>query len=188
MRITAPRGEQRHLLVTQEPLRDASGAIAGLTGAATDITDQKRAQEELARAVVFREQVMGILGHDLRNPLGAVRALASLLLRREDVPPGADASLAGDRRAARRMLEMIGTLLDFSEGRFKGALPIAPVPADLHQVCRGVIDELRAAHPRRTIDVALEGDGRGTLGSGAARQVVSNLVGNALEHGDPARR
>lgn len=94
VRITAPDGEQRHLLVTQEPLRDASGAIVGLTGAATDITDQKRAQEELARALVFREQVMGILGHDLRNPLGAVRALASLLLRRDDVPASAHASLA----------------------------------------------------------------------------------------------
>jgi signal transduction histidine kinase len=46
------------------------------------VTDQKRAQEELAQSLAFRERVMGILGHDLRNPLGAVRALASLLLRR----------------------------------------------------------------------------------------------------------
>jgi PAS domain S-box-containing protein len=183
VRITAPGGEQRHLLVTQEPLRDASGAIVGLTGAATDITDQKRAQEELARALVFREQVMGILGHDLRNPLGAVRALASLLLRRDDVPPSAHASLGEIDRAVRRMLEMIGTLLDFTDGRFKGALPIAPVPADLHEVCRNVIDELRAADPRRSIHVALEGDGRGTWDPARLAQVVSNLVANALEHG-----
>ncbi|ABS25242.1 ATP-binding protein [Anaeromyxobacter sp. Fw109-5] len=183
VRITAPGGEQRHLLVTEEPLRDASGAIVGLTGAATDITDQKRAQEELARALVFREQVMGILGHDLRNPLGAVRALASLLLRRGDVPASAHASLGEIDRAARRMLEMIGTLLDFTDGRFKGALPIAPVPADLHEVCQDVIDELRAADPRRTIQVALEGDGRGTWDPARLAQVVSNLVANALEHG-----
>jgi PAS domain S-box-containing protein len=184
VRISAPGGEARHLLVTQEPLRDAAGEIVGLTGAATDITEQKRVQEELARALVFREQVMGILGHDLRNPLSAVRALASLLLRREDVPASARESLAEIDRASRRMLELIGTLLDFTDGRFKGSLPIAPVPADLHEVCRSVVDELRAADPRREIELALEGDGRGTWDPARLAQVVSNLVGNALEHGE----
>jgi PAS domain S-box-containing protein len=184
VRISAPGGETRHLLVTQEPLRDAAGAIVGVTGAATDITDQKQAQEELASALVFRDQVMGILGHDLRNPLGAVRALASLLLRREDIPDGARESLAEIDDAGRRMLELIGTLLDFTQGRFHGRLPISAVASDLHRVCRGVIGELRAAHPRRTIDVALEGDGRGTWDPVRLGQVVSNLVGNALEHGD----
>src|SRR6266511_4049039 len=62
VQISAPGGETRHLLVSQEPLRDAAGAIVGLTGAATDITEQKRAQEQLARALVFREQVMAVLG------------------------------------------------------------------------------------------------------------------------------
>jgi PAS domain S-box-containing protein len=183
VQISAPSGEARHLLLTQEPLRDPAGAIVGLTGAATDITDQKRAQEELARALVFREQMMGILGHDLRNPLGAVRALASLLLRREDLPEDARESLAEIDRAGRRMLEMIGTLLDFTDSRFKGSLPIAPVRANLHEVCRGVVDELLAAEPGRTIEVALTGDGHGTWDPARLAQVVSNLVANALEHG-----
>ena len=154
-------GEPRHLLLTQEPLRDASGAIIGLTGAATDITDQKRAQEELAQALVFRERMMGILGHDLRNPIGAVRALASLLQRREDVPENARRSLAEIGRATQRMLELIGTLLDFTQSRFKESLPVAPVATDLHEVCRTVVDELLAADPGRTIELDLEGDGRG---------------------------
>ncbi len=176
-------GETRHLLLSQEPLRDTSGAIIGLTGAATDITDQKRAQEQLAQALVFREQMMGILGHDLRNPLSAVRALATLLLRREDLPKKARESVAEIDRAGQRMLEMIGTLLDFTNSRFKGALPIAPVPTDLHAVCRGVVEELRAAEPGRTIELDLEEDGRGTWDPARIAQVVSNLVANALEHG-----
>jgi PAS domain S-box-containing protein len=183
IRISRPGGETRHLLVSQEPLRDGSGAIVGLTGAATDITDQKRAQEELAQALVFREQMMGMLGHDLRNPLAAVRALASLLLRREDLPESARESLAEIGRAGQRMLEMIGTLLDFTNGRFKGGVPIAPVPTDLHAVCRDVVDELRAAEPDRTIELDLEGDGRGRWDPARVAQVVSNLVANALEHG-----
>lgn len=177
------KGESRHLLVSQEPLRDGSGAIVGLTGAATDITDQKRAQEQLAQALAFRERMIGILGHDLRNPLSAVRALSTLLQRREDLPADAREGLGEIARAGQRMLELIETLLDFTNSRFKGSLPIAPVPADLHAVCRGVVAEMRAAAPRRTIDLDLEGDGRGTWDPARIAQVVSNLVANALEHG-----
>jgi PAS domain S-box-containing protein len=183
IQISPPGGEAHHLLVSQEPLRDTSGAIVGLTGAATDITDQKRAQEQLAQALAFRDQVMGILGHDLRNPLSAVRALATLLLRRGDLPVSARDCIAEIDHAGQRMLEMIGTLLDFTRSRFMGEFPIAPVPADLHEVCRGVIGEVLAAEPGRAVELALEGDGRGTWDPARMAQVVSNLVSNALQHG-----
>jgi PAS domain S-box-containing protein len=183
VRITLPHGDTRHMLVSQEPLRDAVGAIVGVTGAATDITDQKRVQEELSQAVVFREQMMGVLGHDLRNPLAGVRALASMLSRRHDLPERARQSVSEIERAGGRMLEMIATLLDFTEGRFTGRLPIAPVPIDIHDVCRGVVDELLAADPDRTVELDLEGDGHGTWDPARMAQVVSNLVSNALKHG-----
>jgi PAS domain S-box-containing protein len=181
--LTTPGGETRHLLVTQEPRRDPAGAIVGLIGAATDITEQKRAHEQLARALVFREQMMGVLGHDLRNPLSAVRALASILERRQDLPQDVRKCLMEIDRAGQRMLEMIGTLLDFTNSRFKGGMPIAPVAMDLDEVCRGVVDELLAADPDRTIQLELAGDGRGTWDPARMAQVVSNLVANALEHG-----
>ena len=183
VRISERGGDVHHLLVSQEPLRDASGRIIGLTGAATDITGQKRAQEQLAQALAFREQMMGILGHDLRNPLGAVCALSSLLLRREDLPESAREPIGEIGRAGHRMLEMIGTLLDFTASRFTGALPIAPVTTDLHEVCRNVVGELRAAAPDRAIELALDGDGRGVWDPARMAQVVSNLVSNALQHG-----
>lgn len=181
--LSAPGGETRHLLVTQEPLRDPTGALVGLIGAATDITEQKRAQEQLARALVFREQMMGILGHDLRNPLSAVRALASILERRKDLPQDVRKCLTEIDRAGQRMLEMIGTLLDFTNSRFKGGMPIVPVAMDLGEVCRRVVDELLAAEPERTIELDLARDGRGTWDPARMAQVVSNLVANALEHG-----
>jgi signal transduction histidine kinase len=81
------------------------------------------------------------------------------------------------------MLEMIGTLLDFTESRFRGSLPVAPVRTDIHQTCRSVVEELLAAEPGRTIELDLEGDGRGTWDPARMAQVVSNLVGNALKHG-----
>jgi PAS domain S-box-containing protein len=183
IRITPLRGDTLHLLVSSEPLRDSAGAIVGITGAATDITDQKRAQEELSQALAFREQVMGILGHDLRNPLAAVRVLASLLSRREDLPENVRDSLSEIERAGKRMLEMIGTLLDFTESRFTRRLPIVPVPMDIHGMCRSVVEELLAAEPDRTVELDLEGDGRGVWDPARMAQVVSNLVANALKHG-----
>lgn len=181
--VRRPGGEPRHLLVTEEPARDATGAIVGLTGAATDITEQKRAQDQLAQALVFRDQVMGILGHDLRNPLGAIRALAALLRRRDDLPESARDCAAEIDRAGERMLEMIGTLLDFATSRFTERLPVAPVPADLGEVCRGVVGELRAASPGRRIDLDVRGDAAGQWDPSRIAQVVSNLVANALQHG-----
>ena len=188
IQLSRPGGEPRHLLLSQEPLRDGSGAIVGLTGAATDITDQKRGQAQLAQALAFRERMMGILGHDLRNPLSAVHALATLLLRRGDLPETARKSLAEIDRAGERMLEMIGTLLDLTEARFTESVPIAPVETDLHAVCRAVVGELLAAEPRRSIELDLRGDGRGTFDPARMAQVVSNLVANALEHGAGDRR
>ncbi|HEX9289468.1 MAG TPA: HAMP domain-containing sensor histidine kinase [Anaeromyxobacteraceae bacterium] len=150
---------------------------------AGQIVEQKRTQHELAQALAFREQVMGILGHDLRNPLGAVRVLASLLLRRNELPEDVRESLAAIDRAGKRMLELIETLLDFSESRFKGRLPIAPVPTDMHELCRGVVEELLAAEPHVAIEIDGQGDARGSWDPARLAQVVSNLVGNAVKHG-----
>ena len=183
IRITPPQGDPRYLLVSQEPLRAASGEIVGVTGAATDITEQKQVQEQLAQALAFREQMMGILGHDLTNPLGAVRTLAALLLRRADLADGARDCVAEVDRAAQRMQEMIGTLLDFTRSRFTGELPVAPERTDLHEVCRRAIGELRAAEPSRRILLELGGRAEGVWDPARMAQVVSNLVSNALQHG-----
>ena len=112
-----------------------------------------------------------------------MRALASILERREDLPQDVRECLTEIDRAGQRMLEMIGTLLDFTHSRFKGGMPIAPVPMDLEEVCRRVVDELLAAEPNPE-DRARPGRRRTRhLGSGGMAQVVSNLVANALEHG-----
>jgi signal transduction histidine kinase len=104
-------------------------------------------------------------------------------LTREDLPERVRENVAEIDRAGQRMLEMIGTLLDFTESRFTGSLPIAPVPTDIHEICRGVVEELMAAEPERAIELELDGDGRGEWDPARMAQVVSNLIANALKHG-----
>src|SRR5262249_11297958 len=82
---SAVGGEIRHYLFDMEPLRDGAGSIIGTAGAGTDVTEIKRVQAELARALAFRDRVMGVLSHDLRNPVGAIDALATLTLRKDDL-------------------------------------------------------------------------------------------------------
>jgi len=60
------------------------------------------------------------------------------------------------------------------------------VATDLVELCRRVVGELTSAHPERTIDVTAHGNASGTWDPGRISQVVSNLVGNALTHGDSA--
>jgi signal transduction histidine kinase len=175
-------GERRHFLLSLEPLRGVGGTV-GITGAAIDITDAKRVQDELARELAFREQMMGVLGHDLRNPLSAVLALSGLMQRQDEQPHRTREGLQRIEQSARRMNEMIGTLLDFTQLRFRGALPISRESVDLAALARTVVDELRAAHAHRKIEIEAADALRGHWDPGRTAQIVSNLVANALEHG-----
>jgi PAS domain S-box-containing protein len=149
-------------------------------GAVMDVT----AAKEMAQALAFRDQVMGIVGHDLRNPLSAVLGIAELAECDGSLSEVAHRHMAQIQRAASRMEELIETLLDFTQTRFAGKLPISPTQTDLGEVCGRVIAELAAGHPHRTIDLEARGDARGMWDPGRIAQLVSNLVGNALTHGD----
>jgi PAS domain S-box-containing protein len=149
-------------------------------GAVMDVT----AAKEMEQALAFRDQVMGIVGHDLRNPLAGVLGVAELAQRDGSLSETAGRHVAQIQRAASRMQELIETLLDFTRTRFAGKLPISPTRTDLGEVCSRVVAELAAAHPHRTIDLEARGDARGMWDPGRIAQLVSNLVGNALTHGD----
>ena len=151
-----------------------------LVGAIMDVT----AIKEMEQALLFRDQMMGILGHDLRNPLSAILGLAQLGLLDQGLPAPRREQLERIDHAARRMHEMIDTLLDFAQTRFAGKLPIRPAHVDLAELCRGVVDELEVAHPEATIAIDAHGDTVGAWDPARIAQVISNLVGNALAHGD----
>jgi signal transduction histidine kinase len=151
--------------------------------AAADLTDDPRTRKELAEALAFRERVMGIVGHDLRNPLSAITALAGATMDRPDVPATVRERLAQIDRAARRSLSIIETLLDFSESRFKGTLTTRPVPTAPAAVAARVVEELRAAHPERVIILDVRSRATVDLDPVRIEQALSNLVGNALVHG-----
>jgi signal transduction histidine kinase len=179
-------GTKRWYREAIEPARDRLGRDIGVIGAATDITEQKQTQNELKTALDFRDRVMGVLGHDLRNPLGAITMSMQKILRLEDLPETARASAGVVARAAKRMDEMIERLLTFTRARFTGQpFAIARTPCDLRGTLREVVDELRAAWPGRAVELEASGDAQGSWDCARIAEAVSNLAANALSYGDP---
>jgi predicted ATPase/signal transduction histidine kinase len=146
----------------------------------------RKVQRELAKAFEFRELVLGILGHDLKSPLSAASALTQLILRHEGLPEVVVRRVAAVDSSMERMNDLIGTLLDFTESRFKGAITISRTATDLELICARVVREQQAGSPGRTILQRCEGPIDGYLDPARLEQVVSNLLSNALKHGNPA--
>jgi signal transduction histidine kinase len=85
------------------------------------------------------------------------------------------------------MNEMIETLLEVARVECFGKLALSPVATDLGATVREVVDELRAAWPDRTIELEPRGDLQGRWDPARIQQATSNLIANALQHGDPRK-
>jgi signal transduction histidine kinase len=131
-----------------------------------------------------RDQFIAVLGHDLRNPLGAILMSAGLLTTTRGTEERTVEVAARILSSGGRMQRMVHDLLDLTQTRLGSGIPIAPRPMDLDKLTREVLAELEAFHPDRRFDFHSEGNLRGVWDSDRFAQVLSNLVGNALQHGD----
>jgi signal transduction histidine kinase len=147
-----------------------------------EITDRKRAEEELRQTAEFRERFLGIVSHDLRNPLNAILLSANALIRSEGIPERPMKSIRRITTSAERMERMISELLDFTRGRLGGGIPIHPRPFNLRHLCRHVLEELEASHPDRELRLEAQGDFQGEWDQDRLAQVLGNLGKNALQY------
>ena len=139
-------------------------------------------RRELSRALKINEMFVGILGHDLRNPLGALIAGAEVLPG-QITNEGQLLTLRRMTAAGHRMSGMIEQLLDLTRARLVGGLYLARKPLDVAELVQRSVDELRATNPHREIVSDVEGDCTTWGDPERLLQLFSNLVGNALHHG-----
>jgi len=132
-----------------------------------------------------RDMFLAILSHDLRNPLGAIAMSAHLLPT--VIEDKAEILECGKMvaRSATVMERMISDLLDYTRTRLGAGMPVNPAPFDLAVLSREVFNQFRAAHPKREIVFQSSGDLHGRWDSDRIRQAISNLLGNAIQHGSP---
>ncbi|MEP6651774.1 MAG: MEDS domain-containing protein [Myxococcales bacterium] len=142
----------------------------------------RRQNEDLSRTVRFSEMFVGILGHDLRNPLSAIATAASLLRRRADSDNVAKPA-GRILNSAARMGRMIDQLLDFTRIRLGEGIPIDQQQTDLGEICRMAIDEVASVAPLPAVELKVTGDVVGWWDADRLLQLISNLLSNAVVHG-----
>jgi signal transduction histidine kinase len=131
-----------------------------------------------------RQLFLAILGHDLRNPLSTIRMAAGLVSQTDADEMSMDAlSMIGTESKA--MAKLISDMIDFASTWVGGTMPLNREPVDLDILCREVVEGFRVMHPQRTLQFNPSGDLTGNWDAARIRQVVSNLLGNAIQHGSP---
>lgn len=130
-----------------------------------------------------REVFLGILGHDLRNPLHAVTLLAELLASSGKLDSECLKMAATISASSNAMGKMISDLLDFTGTRLGAKMIVTAAAMDLQSLCREVLDEMAAIHPSRDFQFECEGELSGKWDGTRLRQLLSNLLGNAVQHG-----
>ena len=175
-------GAWRWHLGRARPMRDHRGTIVRWYGTNTDIDEGKRARDELEERARFEQQLIGIVSHDLRNPLSAIGVAAALLLRRGNLDDQQGKTVGRMVSLVERTGRMIRDFLDFTQARSAGSIPVEPAPANLREITREVVDEVHLSHPDREVVVEHRGEATGRWDPDRIAQVVGNLVANAFQH------
>lgn len=144
----------------------------------------KQQLEERTEMLRTNEMFMAILSHDLRNPLNAVLTGAELL-RRTTTDDRTLNVVTRIHNSGARMSDIIEKMLDVTRARLGGGIALALGDVNLGEVVKRVASEHQPVPPRPPIEISEHGDSRGVWDAGRLAQVFSNLVGNALTHGDP---
>ncbi len=165
--------------------------FADLIGFHLDAQDRLTASEtallDARQTAELREQFIAILGHDLRNPLASIDAGARMLLR-TPLDPKSIGIVGLMQKSVIRMAGIINNVLEFARGQLGGGIPANCSPdAHLTDALAQVAAELQTAHPDRVMDTDLVLDRPVTCDSARIAQLFSNLLANALTHGDPNR-
>jgi signal transduction histidine kinase len=181
-------GERTHADTLVVDQREANAKMVQATIRAQELAVEAReardraekSELELRAVAEFREMFIGILGHDLRNPLGSITLAATFLLRRGNLDEEGGETVARILRSSQRINRMIHQLLDLTRARLGGGMPIEPEPTDVADICRNVVDEFEV-----TIELVVEGDLTGTWDKDRLEEALSNIAGNAIEYAAP---
>jgi len=149
--------------------------------------DQALAESVVSYSVAVdaaRNVFLGILGHDLRSPLGAISLSAEVLLGANDLAPKQTKNVSRIFTSVKRATKIVGDLLDFTRTQLGSGIPVRKSEGDLVNACEDMVEEAKAYHPERHIDLMVHGNVRGEFDRSRIEQVVSNLISNAIQHGD----
>ena len=158
--------------------------IADHIEASQSLVESKTALLTEQGASALREQFIAVLGHDLRNPLAGING-GMRMLERENLSDRGKEVIGLVNATVSRMAGLIDNVMDFARGRLGGGITLDRSPHRIDSTVEQVTNELRATYPDRDIIVDLRLETEVHADHSRLGQLFSNLLGNALMHGDP---
>lgn len=191
-------GKRISVLVNGLERRDESGRVVVIHHTLFRATDRIRYEQNLreARSIAegslsdervtsaLREQFIAVLGHDLRNPLTAITTGIGFLGEISPLNENGVHLAETIKNSAARMGELIENVMDFARGRLGGGITLSRADTLLEPILRHVVDELRTGYPGREIVTEFHLPDPTHCDPVRLSQLLSNLVGNALTHGE----
>jgi signal transduction histidine kinase len=148
---------------------------------------EQEARAEAEAGISFREVFVGMLSHDLRNPLNTILTAARLMAMRGEVVADGTRRLERLISSGVRMQRMIDQLLDLTRARLAGGIVVERTLQNIEPLVAKIVKEARAAHSACTVEYHVHGDCWASVDADRFEQVASNLIGNAVTHGDPEK-
>ena len=172
----------RALSVSARTVRDDEGSFAGAALAYNDVTD-------FMRALKVKDDFIASVSHELRTPLTSIRGYADLLMDRDDLPADAVRQLSVVIRNAERLGRLVADLLHSAQIEM-GPVQVDRTRADLAMIIGDAIAALAPAATASEIDLVYSGPERLVVmvDQDRMRQVVDNLVSNAIKYTPPNGR
>jgi sigma-B regulation protein RsbU (phosphoserine phosphatase) len=183
-RLNGVDGIQRTVLAVGRTLDSGDGGMHRLVGVLQDISELTARNAAAEDRALFAEQMVGIVSHDLRNPLATIRT-GTDVLKLIGVPDRYRQIFGNIERSTTRALRLINDLLDFTRARLGQGLAMQPRPIDLHATVAAHLEELAQAQPGARIEHRREGAGACRADPDRLAQLVGNLVSNAVAYGRP---
>lgn len=147
------------------------------------VDELRRLETEAKDRAIAAEQMIGIVSHDLRNPLSNI-SMAAALLASEELTEHQRRTLERVARATERANHLINDLLDFTQTRLGTGLSVTLATLDPHTTVSQVVDELASLYSGRTLRHVRTGAGVCRGDANRIAQLVGNLVSNAMAYGD----
>jgi len=175
--------EQVALAISGVSLRDGRGRSAGNVTLIQDVSAEHAVNAERERTAEYQQQMLGIVGHDLRTPLGAILIATEMLVEDTRDDPAAASVVKRITSSARRMTRMVDQLLDMTRARLGNGIPVARSRTQLLPLIRSVMDELALAHGETQFELVAPLEVTGLWDPDRLGQVVSNVMSNAVQYG-----
>jgi sigma-B regulation protein RsbU (phosphoserine phosphatase) len=183
-RLNGADGIQRVIKSAGQGFFDESGNLVRFVGVLSDVTELARERASAEDRALLAEQMIGIVSHDLRNPLSAI-LMGVRLLGRGDLPASKQRVLGHVASSAERARRLIEDLLDFTLARVGAGLTVVRKPTNIQELVATVVEELSLSFPERLITHDHSGPGKAEIDADRIAQILSNLVGNAMTYGAP---